>query len=214
VPLTSEGAYPTWHMVDGKLLSALPGGQILMNASRGPVFSSPDLMRIGFGKDRIAGLVLDVFEGEPKVDLELVEKAEIATPHIAGYSIDGKVRATEMVLDDMCRFFGLRKNWDPGSAYPAPRSLTPRCPEQDLQKAVGSVVAQAYDILQDDANLRSLKSLPRNAQPAGFDRLRDEYRFRPEFRHFNVLASRIDSAFGVLLSQLGFQVIAPDGATW
>jgi erythronate-4-phosphate dehydrogenase len=208
VPLTADGPYPTWHMVNGELLARLRGGQILINSARGPVFSGPDLLQVGFGKGRIAGAVLDVFEGEPWINLELVKKADLATPHIAGYSIDGKVRATEMILDDMCRFFGLQRSWDAGAAYPPPRNIAPRFPEHDLQKAVASLVAQAYDILEDDVNLRSLKNLPREAQAAGFDRLRDQYRFRPEFRHFIVQANRADSTFGVLLAQLGFQVMA------
>jgi len=206
VPLTDEGPYPTRHMVDAEFLSALGGGQFLINSARGPVFSSNDLMNVGFGESKISGAVLDVFEGEPKIDLSLVDRADLATAHIAGYSIDGKIRATEMILDEMCRYFGLRKSWNP--AYPEPREIISQSPEEDIQKAVGSVVSQAYNILEDDANLRALRNLPQEAQSAGFDRLRDEYRFRPEFRHFIVKTDQAAGPMGVLLSQLGFQVMA------
>jgi erythronate-4-phosphate dehydrogenase len=206
VPLTDDGPYPTRHMVDAEFLAKLRGGQFLMNSARGPVFSGSDLLNVGFGKSRIAGVVLDVFEGEPAIDLSLAARADLATAHIAGYSIDGKIRATEMILDEMCRYFGLRKSWDP--VYPEPREIETQFPERDIQKAAGSIVSRAYNILEDDANLRALENLPRDAQTAGFDRLRDEYRFRPEFRHFIVKTGEAAGPLGVLLSQLGFHVAA------
>jgi erythronate-4-phosphate dehydrogenase len=208
VPLTTEGPYPTWHMVDRDLLTRLPGGQLLINAARGPVISGTDLLAVGFGEGKIAGAVLDVFEGEPRIDLTLVDRAELASAHIAGYSLDGKVRATEMILDEICRFFGVEKHWDASSVSPASRTLAPRLPEPDVQNAVGSIVAQAYDILQDDAKIRALKYLPPGSRAAGFDRLRDEYDFRPEFGNFAVETSDAGGAFGACLSQLGFVVKA------
>src|SRR5207247_2711205 len=104
---------------------------------------------------------------------------------IAGFSLDGKVRATEMIVEALCHHFGLPVEWDSSSLYPPPVSVRPD-PGSRGQEAVASVVLQAYDILQDDAYLRALKKLPTEDAAAGFDRLRNEYALRPEFHHFIV----------------------------
>jgi len=204
VPLTSEGPYPTRHMVDRSLLQQLTPRQFLINTSRGPVFAGPDL-KLGITQAKIAGAVLDVWEGEPRIDFSLLDKTEIGTQHIAGFSFDGKVRGTEMILQELCNFFGLAKQWETRGLYPAARRIRPRKGTSG-QDALLSLVLQAYDILQDDHKLRDLKDLPPEKAAPAFDRLRDQYVFRPEFHHFVVELTGSESDLATCVEGLGFQV--------
>ena len=204
VPLTTAGPYPTRHMVDRQLLGQLTPHQFLMNTSRGPVFNGPDL-ETGLRQGKIAGAILDVWEGEPRIDVPLLDLVDLGTSHIAGFSLDGKVRGTEMVLQELCTFFGLANRWETRALYPEPVRI---CPQKGTtgQQALLSVVLQAYDILRDDANLRALRYLPQQEAASAFDRLRDEYAFHPEFHHFVVELGAADRDLAACLSRLGFEV--------
>jgi erythronate-4-phosphate dehydrogenase len=207
VPLIKDGPYPTYHMVNRALLDSLSPGRYLINTARGAVFDCGAL-KARLGTRKLEGAVLDVWEGEPQIDYSLLELVDIGSPHIAGYSLDGKVRATEMIAEELCRFFGIVYRWDTEAIYPRPQRLqsTPGAKGQD---ALCSIVLQAYDILRDDANLRALKSLPSEGARAGFDRLRNEYPLRPEFRHCVAEPAVHDDELASKLKGLGFQVAKP-----
>ncbi|MBM3335143.1 4-phosphoerythronate dehydrogenase, partial [Candidatus Sumerlaeota bacterium] len=119
VPLTRTGTDATYHMIGDQLLSRLRPGAIVINTSRGAVADTAALLRAA-ASGRLGGLVLDVFEGEPKINVELVRRADIATAHIAGYSYDGKARGTQMVYRAACEFFGLPAQWDLSAAMSPP----------------------------------------------------------------------------------------------
>lgn len=204
VPLTSDGPYPTYHMVDKNILARLSSRQFLINTARGPVFDGCDLKE-SLRASRLEGAVLDVWEGEPNIDLSLLDLADLGTPHIAGYSIDGKIRATEMMFEGICRYFGLKASWDTGSLYPAASAIRPEAGLKS-EDALRSVVLEAYNILRDDGSLRDLHGLPEDCAGAGFDRLRNEYPLRPEFRHFVVDLPKDQLGRGEIIGGLGFQV--------
>lgn len=205
VPLVRNGPYPTFHMLNKKILDGLSPGQVLINSSRGAVFDNSELKK-ALEENSIEGAVLDVWEDEPQIDYSLLELADIGTPHIAGSSLDGKIRATEMVCKALHNFFKISSPWTGDSLYSDPTTIHPvkGCTGQD---AILSVILQAYNILNDDGNLRKLgeiSSLP--DANAGFDRLRSEYRFRPEFRHFIVVLNEQCVQLTVIFEALGFQV--------
>jgi erythronate-4-phosphate dehydrogenase len=206
VPLTKAGPYPTWHMIDGGVLGRLTPRQYLINTSRGAVVCGPDLKR-ALRERRIEGAILDVWEGEPKIDYDLLDLVDLGTSHIAGFSMDGKVCGTAMVLEALCRFFGIEHRWDSRSIFPEPQRLRPQAGLEG-QMAVRSVVRQAYDIRRDDASLRALKGMPGDAAAQRFDRLRIDYPLRPEFRHFVVELAE-GSSLASTFRALGFQVINP-----
>jgi erythronate-4-phosphate dehydrogenase len=164
VPLTKSGPDATFHLFE-------PRGGIIINTSRGAVLDNQALLTAP-----LAGLVLDVWEGEPTILPALLEKADFGTPHIAGYSFDGKVNGTRMIYEAACRHFGLSGSWKPELPAPANPVLT----GHNLR----SVVRQAYDITADDAALRR--------DYRHFDRLRAEYPVRREF--FNYATSRSEAA--------------------
>jgi erythronate-4-phosphate dehydrogenase len=208
VPLTRDGPYPTYHMVNRALLEGLSPSQYLINTARGAVFDCGAL-KARLESRKLDGAVLDVWEGEPKIDYSLLDLVDIGSPHIAGYSLDGKVRGTEMIAEELCRFFNIPFRWDSQSIYPRPLRLRSASGAQG-QDALRSIVLQAYDILREDTELRALKSLPGEDARAGFDRLRNEYPLRPEFRHYIAEPADSQSAQIPKLKGLGFQVALPD----
>lgn len=214
VPLTLSGSYPTWQMMRREVLECLSSSQFLINSARGSVVGEVDL-KTAIEKKKIGGAVLDVWEGEPSIDYDLLRLLELGTPHIAGYSFDGKVRATEMILESLCDYFEIENSWDSRGLFPAPVHLQPTAGTSG-QDAVCSVVLQAYDILRDDANLRALRGLPKDSAIQSFDRLRNEYRRRPEFRHFLVDMPSDQREIAVPLETLGFQISfrEPDRAVY
>jgi erythronate-4-phosphate dehydrogenase len=205
VPLTREGPYPTWHLLDRRTLDRLAPGQFLINSSRGAVFDNRELKR-ALQKGKIAGAVLDVWEGEPGIDYSLLEWADIGTPHIAGTTLDGKIRATEMVHEECCRFFGRESSGSLEELYPDLRKIRPEKADAD-QKVILSVLRQVYDITVNDADLRALESLPRERAAESFERLRTHQVLRPEFPHFIVEIEEQQKHLKDIFTGLGFQVL-------
>ncbi len=208
VPLTTSGPYPTFHMFDRRILSRLSDHQFLINTSRGPVISSPDL-KTALREGRLGGAVLDVWEEEPGIDCELLSMVDLGTAHIAGSSREGKARGTATILEEMCRFFGLAVNWDVRATHPEPEILQP-APGAEGEPAVWSVVRQAYDIRRDDAKLRRFPGLAKGSAAVAFDSLRNGYPLRPEFSHFTVEQVE-DTRLGRVFRELGFSVPVPSG---
>jgi len=205
VPLTRQGPCPTYHMIDHNLLERLSPGTFIVNSSRGAVIETGALKQ-ALRAGRLASAAIDVWEGEPSIDYELMDGVDIATPHIAGFSLDGKVRATEMMLDEFCRFFNLQRNWKTCGIFPPTATVRPlRNP--DICEALRSITLQAYNIFRDDNNLRSLRSLRRPQAARCFDQLRNNYPFRPEFRHFTVELLPEDHHFAAICQAIGFQTI-------
>ena len=205
VPLVSNGIYPTHHMLNRKILDRLSPDQVVINTSRGAVFDNKELKE-AVREKTIEGAILDVWEGEPQIDYSLLKEIDIGTPHIAGSTLDGKIRATEMVCQALHDFFEIPSPWNGAFAFPEPETIWPEkdCTGQD---AILSVLLKAYNILADDENLRKLgssDSLPE--ANAGFDLLRSTYRFRPEFHHFIVDLNKHCLQLAGIFKALGFQV--------
>ena len=104
-PLTKEGPYATYHMADQSFFRQLPHRPLIINASRGGVVDNEALLR-ALDEGLIADAVIDTWEGEPAINRELLHRVAIATPHVAGYSADGKANATRMSLEAVARFMG------------------------------------------------------------------------------------------------------------
>ena len=173
VPLTKEGAYATWHLADEAFFHRLPRVPYIINTSRGEVVDNEALLT-ALREGRVKDAVIDVWEHEPLLDLRLLERVFIGTPHIAGYSADGKVNADNMVIDALCRHFNLPH---PGYivAPPLPDSL-PVTPTDSahsyLQVHEHPSPLDLYDPLEDTRRLK--------ANPADFEKLRNNYPLRRE----------------------------------
>jgi erythronate-4-phosphate dehydrogenase len=186
VPLTRTGPHATHHLLAAPALALLQRGAWLLNTSRGPVVSNQAL-RAALQRGALGAAVLDVWEQEPEPDAELHSLTALATPHIAGYSWDGKVAGTLMLHDALVRELGLGSHWDPASALRADAAdrplLTPPAARSEPEW-LHQLACQLYDIEQDDARMRALLALPQGARAAAFRELRRTYPRRRAFpRH-------------------------------
>ncbi|GLX12759.1 erythronate-4-phosphate dehydrogenase [Pseudomonas straminea] len=207
-PLTRDGEFATRHLLDAELLEQLRPGTWLLNASRGEVLDTAALCAL-LQRGADLHVVLDVWEGEPLVDLELAALCHIATPHIAGYSLEGKLRGTAQIYQAFCRAQGIE-------AMISLESLTPRRWLQRLSIAAGSDPAWAlatvcraiYDPRRDDADLRRSLVVDEQARKAGFDLLRKRYPVRREIEGLDVQLEGPDEPLSALISALGARVIS------
>ena len=170
VPLTREGRWPTWRMVNASAMGTLGTDALLINACRGDVIDGPALLD---WQNRGGKAALDVWPGEPEIDPPTLENTVVATPHIAGYSLDGKFRASAMVYQEFCRCFGV----EPGPAPRAPANCD--APELDInaEHFIESFL-HALPVERDDAAMRNLLALPASERSAGFEALRANYPLR------------------------------------
>jgi erythronate-4-phosphate dehydrogenase len=198
VPITCEGPDATFHLLDEQVIAARPAGQILINASRGEVWDNQALLARQQGPQPLR-LVMDVWEGEPEPLRALVPHTEIATPHIAGYSLEGKARGTWMLYQALCQQLGRTPRQDLQSLLPVPevRALTPGQPAD--QALIKQLVHLIYDVRRDDARFRN-----RIEVPGSFDEQRKHY---PERRELSSL--QVCGPFaGDTLARLGFGIQA------
>ena len=156
-PLTRDGQWPTWHLCDQRFLDGLARCRLILDAARGPIADNAALMRWH------GDVGLDCWENEPRISRDLLEKCVVATPHIAGYSAEGKQRGTAMMLGALNDFYG----WD----IPIP---TISAPATGAAQVTLDGIAASYDILADTAALKS--------DPAAFESLRNHYLHRPEYQ--------------------------------
>jgi erythronate-4-phosphate dehydrogenase len=204
-PLTRSGPHPSFHLVGAGELAAMRPHALLVNASRGAVVDNRAL-REALEKGQIGGAVLDVWEGEPTPDLDLLRRTRLATPHIAGYSFDGKVQGTAMLYDALVDWLGTPSTWD-ADAVLAADGLEPLHPPDAAGDAVwlDALVRQAYDVRADDARMRELLSLPADAVGTQFHRLRKTYPRRRAWEHYAVEAEAVPPHLRTAVAEgLGF----------
>ena len=109
-PLERSGKYQTYHLANESFFNQLEKKPYIINTSRGEVIETEAILN-ALATGKISGAIIDVWENEPNINLELLDKVFIGTPHIAGYSADGKANATRMSLDAICRFFRIERNY-------------------------------------------------------------------------------------------------------
>lgn len=205
VPLTKEGPDATYHLFDKKKISFLRKGSVLINTSRGPVVEAEALLA-ALREGHLSAAILDVWEGEPVINTELLREVMIGTPHIAGYSLDGKLNACRMVYEAACRFVGVEPQWHINTSL-SPEEATIILPPSitETMDIVASAVKQAYDIEHDDQTLRKLLALDAAEHKTYFMKLRAEYRIRREFFNRVVVLSASQMSAKPILEGLGFR---------
>ena len=204
-PLTFEGIDKTSHLADEGFFKSLNKGCVFVNASRGGVVDS-EALKAGIRSGRFKAVVLDVWENEPNIDKELLEMVDIGTPHIAGYSLDGKISGMIMIYKAVCEHFGLSPKYGIKDFLPEPvfRELTIR-PTNNEQEAVSDAVRKIYDIREDDSRLREIAEKPENKRGEYFDGLRKKYQVRREFQNTKVFVEDGNSSLANKLRGIGFK---------
>lgn len=200
VPLNVVGEDCTWHLFDEKSFKKMKKGTWFINASRGEV-TETNALKKALGSGKLAGAVLDVWENEPDIDIDLMAKTFLATPHIAGYSTDGKANGTSIIVNSLCSQFNLPlKNWYPPKV---PKPDAPVISISGIGKTDEEIISEAvfhtYNIDQDNINLRF--------SPSDFEKQRGDYMIRREFTAYTVKLNGGTKHVRKILEQLGFKVI-------
>ena len=208
-PLTREGPDKTFHLADQAFFRSLKPGAVFLNASRGAVVDSQAL-KAAIRSVRLKAVVLDVWENEPDIDMKLLELIDLCTPHIAGYSYDGKVAGMIMIYRALCQHFGLETRYDVADFLPPPQ--VPRlvvragCPDDEL--VLDHAVKAIYNITRDDRNLRKIaQELPQD-RGKFFDALRKNYPVRREFHNTTIVIDNAPRSISEKLRGIGFKVEA------
>jgi erythronate-4-phosphate dehydrogenase len=196
-PLVRSGPWPSRHLLNAETLVLLKPSAILLNTGRGSVIDNRALLAFKRQRPDVT-LVLDVWEHEPEVDPRLAALCAVATPHIAGYALDGKIRGSWMLYRALCEYLGRPVTIKLEKILPAAEveSLA-LSPDADLLTPVRLV----YDPFRDDRALRATLSLSPEQQGKAFDQLRRMY---PERREFATLRVSAGGALERKLEALGF----------
>jgi len=200
VPLNMDGIDKTFHLMDEKLMRKLSPNTILINSSRGEVVDNQALKTILKEKSMTAA-VLDVWENEPDIDMNLVDLLDIATPHIAGYSADGKANGTSMSVKSLSKFFKLPLTRWFAEDVPLPDKfrLDIDCKGKSLQDVLTQAILFTYKVEEDDHRLRSSLDT--------FEKQRGNYPLRREFQAFEIRLLNPHSDIQKRLIGLGFKVV-------
>ena len=202
VPLNKAGIDKTFHMADESFFSRMKGEKILFNSSRGEVVET-NALKNAIRNKIISASLLDVWENEPEIDKELLNLVDIATPHIAGYSADGKANGTSVCVKEISSFFGLGIDFDWYPEYvPSPESgkyLEFNCAGKSQQEILKEIICATYEILKDDSTLRTSVET--------FEKQRNSYPVRREFPFFSVKLLNSTSEIDMKVSRLGFNLL-------
>ncbi len=199
VPLYLSGRDKTFHLIDSDALRMMKEGSWLINTSRGEV-ADTEALKHAITNERIGGTVLDVWENEPELDIPLMHMAFLATPHIAGYSTDGKANGTVTIVRELSSFFGFPLNdWSP-EQIPPPRfpEISIDCNGKGSEEIIRRSVFHTYNIIEDDVKLRF--------DPSLFEKIRGNYPLRREFPAYSVSLRGCSMGIANQLKDLGFKV--------
>ena len=207
-PLTTDGPDPTYHLADETFFNAMKQGTFFLNSSRGKV-QDETALKSAMQSGKLAGVVLDVWETEPKVDPWLLKHVDLATPHIAGYSYDGKVGGMVMIYEACCEHFGLSVAHTAQDFLPVAKVPEIHIAKEQLagdeERLIYDTVWQVYAIDRDDADMRHIPMQPENERAGWFDNLRKNYPIRREFQNTQVIVPAIDCCFVNKIAGLGFK---------
>jgi erythronate-4-phosphate dehydrogenase len=199
VPLNMKGKDATFHMVNEKFIQNLGKKPLLINSCRGEVFDSGAIKK-ALKTGAVSGFIADCWENEPDIDLELLEMADYGTPHIAGYSKDGKANGTKMSVQAISRFFNLGiENWEPENMeLPEKTTIEIDGNQRREYSILAEAVLSTYNIETDDEALRE--------NPQLFEKLRGNYPVRREFGTYTVKMKNIEKETVNKLKKMGFRV--------
>lgn len=205
-PLVQDGDHPTYHLLDASRLAGLKGDQLLINTSRGEVIDTAALVQ-RLLEPNPPTVALDVWEHEPRINPELVDLAWISTPHVAGYSLEGKVQGSEMIYQALSRYLGLPVRKQSGQFLPEPAlsklSFTSAASEMDAARVA---IRSCCDPRRDDARLRHSLNLSSDERGQAFDRLRRQYPVRREFSSLKIQLKGTSRSAQDTFRALGFKI--------
>jgi erythronate-4-phosphate dehydrogenase len=205
VPLTQSGKYPTHHLLNQKNLGHINSNSILLNTSRGSVIDNTALLN--HLEHTPLTTVLDVWEGEPNILPKLLDACILGTPHIAGYSLDGRVKGTEMIYQACCRYLDITPTWQAENILSHVKNKFVNLREfNDDHSIIQHALHHAYEIVVDNRALHDTMMLPENQRGKAFDQLRRNYPLRREFACYTAEIQHHKPKIKGTLKTLGFKV--------
>jgi erythronate-4-phosphate dehydrogenase len=205
VPLTFTGEDKTYHMLNKNNLRFLKNNSILINTSRGSVIDSVALRHII--KEKNLTVISDVWENEPDIDPELLRIVLIGTPHIAGYTLEGKVNGSLMIYDALADF--LKMDRTPNISLPMVNNNQLFFDSSfSTEESLNNIVKQIYNIEDDHRRLLEINSMNDSEIGRYFDTLRKDYPLRREFNNYSIKINKKDAGTEKLLRNLRFSVLS------
>ena len=198
VPLTNTAPYKTKHLCNKEFLDQCKNGVVIINSSRGEVADNIDLLRSKLS-GKVNSIILDVWENEPELNPDLIKETLVATPHIAGYSADGKANGTAMSVQAISEYFNLPlTHWFPNN-LPVNKDTDIKidCKRKSIQQIQIEAILYTYDIMEDDKRLRNA--------PSSFEKLRGSYPIRREFEAYKIILQGGSKNIEAALNKIGFK---------
>lgn len=204
VPLNKEGIDKTIHLIDEGKMKLIRDGSLLINSSRGPVVDNQALKKSI--REKKIYTVLDVWEGEPKLDSELLSLVDIGSSHIAGYSMEGKVNGTVLVYNKLCNFLRAEASWKP--KYPdIPEDTFEIHKVKNDSDLFDRLFRQIYDIQFDNNLMKNALQLGEDEVPKYFDSLRKNYRIRREFSNYKLRINDLPEKYRDIFKAFRFTLL-------
>ncbi|RKX46043.1 MAG: 4-phosphoerythronate dehydrogenase, partial [Verrucomicrobia bacterium] len=182
VPLVKDGPWPTDRIADYRFFEQLKPGTVFINASRGSVCDY-DALLDAKQAGAVSRMVIDVWSPEPAFRSDVLKMADLASPHIAGHSYEGKLNGTVACYNELCNFFEISKEWNVAASLPEPEVpvLGIDCAHRDDEDVLHEIIKSIYDIETDDRLIREAAVPDEIDRARNFDTLRKTYRVRREF---------------------------------
>lgn len=199
-PLTNEGIDKTYHLANSDFFNNCKNKLFFINSSRGEVMDT-SAVKAAIADGKIIEAIIDCWEKEPEIDRELLQTAFISTPHIAGYSRDGKAKGTSMSIQAISRKFKLGiDNWQCENVeMPENPQLFIDGKEKSVQQIFAEAILATYPIWEDSKRLKH--------SPDTFEKQRGDYPVRREFPVYSIRAINVSSDMLIKLKQFGFQLV-------
>lgn len=206
VPLVKHKPWPTERMADYLFFEQLTPGAIFINSARGSACDYDALLAARHG-GAVSRMIVDVWHPEPAFSVEVLKLADLASPHIAGHSYEGKLNGTMACYNELCNFFEISKTWDLAASLPPPEvpAIEIDCTCRDDEEILHDIIRQVYDIETDDRLIRQAAVHSELDRARNFDTLRKNYRMRREFMNTEVNAQNASDALKRKIRALGFK---------
>ncbi len=214
VPLVKSKPWPTERLADYLFFEQLKPGAIFINAARGSVCDY-DALLAARQSGAVSRSVVDVWSPEPAFRTDVLKLADLASPHIAGHSYEGKLNGTIACYNELCNFFEIPKQWDIAASLPAPQvpKIDVDCIGRDDEEVLLEIIEQVYDIETDDRLIREAATEHDLERARSFDALRKDYRVRREFMNTTVHAKNASQQLRQKIRDLGFSLCSTDIST-
>ena len=207
-PLTTDGPYPTYHLLNTHTFKRVKPTAIFINAARGEVVDTSALLNAITHK-QIGPTIIDVWEHEPHIHWDLFQAVTLGTPHIAGHSLDGKANGTFMIYTALCKHLDIGPTWHPVQSLPPP--IKPSIHVNNISashdKHLHDIISQIYDIQADYRRMKEISSAQAAERPTLFDKLRRNYPARREFHHTQLRLLSAMQEFRKKVARIGFSEI-------